>query len=1056
MADDKYQSSSRQLQSADTGSIHGEREESDDILSNFHPDLISFITLCQYHKVDFWPISWDLTLDKLGRGATGDVRQFLVDLKSQFAFKIFSTSRIPQGHRLPENVSTFFFADDEKLFKNLISEIIILSQPQVQQHAHIVNVEGVCFDVETFKRGPITSDVPDSGIDKREEIYQVCPVLVMKKAQHGSLDTYVDSIDPVQLDITQKLRLCAQIGSAIHTMHSNDIVHGDIKPQNVLIYTEDDHTIAKLTDFSYSCFGKTENGIVRLPISAPYQAPEFHHRGFKIKNAKKMDIYSFGMVCFWLLFREAFERLTREKYDLNRLEIRKSAAELSLEVDQLTQSHRQSLESLFLHTLCETPEERECDWEKLVGFLGQRLWQPTVQRAFFDGTRRMTLADFNATEDDINDSEKLRALTQKILDCVHLTGSDYDLMKDHLDPAIIARRKDPVKFIHLVLEGLSKFAVPSPERDNEMEKELIHNSFNVASAFYQLSMLDYRVRIQIAKSLESRATEKPGGCKDCVIPAAFEVSFCYKLGFGVDPDASKVEKWISTSRSQIDKLDQRLSHLRDTTISDIQLSRHSTVGSSGMFLVNLSARYKGGGLDSASEHLDREVRNLERTLGTGHWLVFELKIELIHLITGQKKIDAAMVKSKELIASTQALYGPEHPLCVRAKLSLANLYQMENRWEEAELLLSQARTILFEHQGPRHQLAIQTSLSLASLYADRGKLVDAEKEFKQLLETLKGTLHISQPAMQSSVNIYAKFLERQGRSEEANDLHRKYMEDFDKEQNEEETVTKLMNEHNECWYAWRNGDSAKAMVVLPGVIRKAETKEFKRVAMMARRHLALVYRDQNYFQEAEVQQRRLREDIAGKFGECDRDTLSVTYDLARTLQMQEKWDEAERLQLSVKRGRSRLLGRTHEETILASQRLAEIYTAQDRLLDAMNEKELIVTACQERLGLHNSDTFSEMKDLGVLYIQLYQWEKAGEVFRNSLEVAEVLLDRYDAEALGLRSNLGLVYLRAGRFSEAEELLRPTLVDMMQHLGPQHEYTKITAGHLFEAYMRNRR
>ena len=39
-----------------------------------------------------------------------------------------------------------------------------------------------------------------------------------------------------------------------------------------------------------------------MPISVPWNAPEHHDGHFKPEQAKQMDIFSFGMVFFWLPF----------------------------------------------------------------------------------------------------------------------------------------------------------------------------------------------------------------------------------------------------------------------------------------------------------------------------------------------------------------------------------------------------------------------------------------------------------------------------------------------------------------------------------------------------------------------------------------------------------------------------------------------------------------------------------------------------------------------------------------------------------------------------------
>lgn len=80
-------------------------------------------------------------------------------------------------------------------------------------------------------------------------------------------------------------------------------MHGDIKPDNVLVYEQDGGGLcAKVIDFGYSCFGCAETDLVKLAHTPLWQAPEWRQGPFTIKEAKLTDVYSYGKLCAWVLF----------------------------------------------------------------------------------------------------------------------------------------------------------------------------------------------------------------------------------------------------------------------------------------------------------------------------------------------------------------------------------------------------------------------------------------------------------------------------------------------------------------------------------------------------------------------------------------------------------------------------------------------------------------------------------------------------------------------------------------------------------------------------------
>ena len=84
------------------------------------------------------------------------------------------------------------------------------------------------------------------------------------------------------------------------------MAHGDLKPSNILVQENIERTAEgiKVIDFGFSSYNSTDEDFVRVAKTEPWEAPEWHSRGFTLEQAKSMDIYSFGLVCMWLFFRE--------------------------------------------------------------------------------------------------------------------------------------------------------------------------------------------------------------------------------------------------------------------------------------------------------------------------------------------------------------------------------------------------------------------------------------------------------------------------------------------------------------------------------------------------------------------------------------------------------------------------------------------------------------------------------------------------------------------------------------------------------------------------------
>lgn len=304
-------------------------------------DFISFLGTARSLGIDFLPITWQPALERVGQGATAEVREALIALQTSFAFKRFQPRTQGTNIQIPKS----------GIFQALMNELLVLGCPTVRNHPNIIRLEGICWDV--------------SSCDDN-----ILPVLVFQKARYGDLYEFMKHELGGNLTFEARIGLCADIAAAVIYLHSElGVIHGDIKPQNVLVFESGlNRYVGQLTDFGYCSWFRSNDDLVKLPRSEPWHAPEHHHRAMPASQAKKMDVYSFGMLCLWLLFYNDPEYPSRNfdidvKNEKSRLDVAQS---LILAKDSLNSQRKGDLVRFFDIALATNPSYRSSNLEELL------------------------------------------------------------------------------------------------------------------------------------------------------------------------------------------------------------------------------------------------------------------------------------------------------------------------------------------------------------------------------------------------------------------------------------------------------------------------------------------------------------------------------------------------------------------------------------------------------------------------------------------------------------------------------------------------------------------
>lgn len=321
-----------------------------------HCSFIDALGLAQRLNVKLIPMMWHARLGLVGRGGQAKVNRARVNQLISFAFKRFS-----RRHGVTDS------------FQEIVREMSLLAHPAVRRHKHIVKLEGICCEV----------------MHERE----VWPVLMFQNSECGDLDDFIRSERGSAISLEERLDLCGGVAIAIRDMHMNskpdvlqhfssahsflDIIHGDIKPGNILVFEDGSelYLTAKVADFGFSTKFRSHDSLISMPVSAPWTGPEHKGQKFNTLEAKRMDVYSFSMVCLSLIFSMKDDSLavmlgltaaTAIDVDHRRMEwIKEQVAR-----DGCIEARRKGdLIEFFTKSLCVEPRARTTDWAHLLKLL---------------------------------------------------------------------------------------------------------------------------------------------------------------------------------------------------------------------------------------------------------------------------------------------------------------------------------------------------------------------------------------------------------------------------------------------------------------------------------------------------------------------------------------------------------------------------------------------------------------------------------------------------------------------------------------------------------------
>ncbi len=262
--------------------------------------------------------------------------------------------------------------------------------------------------------------------------------IVMEYVEGITLKTYISKKG--QLTYNEVISIAIQVGRGIEAAHKKEIVHRDIKPQNIIISKEGK---VKVTDFGIARAATANTINADIMGSVHYSSPEQARNGYVTYHS---DIYSLGIVMYEMCTgRVPFDGDTTVAIALQHLQGEmvppsKYAPELPI-----------SVEKIILKATMKNQDRRYASMEDMLNDLKRALVNPEE--------------DF-VNIPDSDEAEKTRVITdaevKKIQEQAGLISTD--------EPAKPAKKTAPAK----------KKAEPEPILDDEDDEGLINPKMDKA------------------------------------------------------------------------------------------------------------------------------------------------------------------------------------------------------------------------------------------------------------------------------------------------------------------------------------------------------------------------------------------------------------------------------------------------------------------------------------------------------------------------------------------------------------------------------------------------
>lgn len=413
--------------------------------------------------------------------------------------------------------------------------------------------------------------------------------------------------------------------------------------------------------------------------------------------------------------------------------------------------------------------------------------------------------------------------------------------------------------------------------------------------------------------------------------------------------------------------------------------------------------------------------------------VYELLAEL-YLAAGA--IDESVGLYDSLVATYANNFGQAHSLTVSAMLNRYRAYEGAGLYEDANVALQEACTVINNNYGAWHPQATNCESQLAELLRVQGDLDTSLATYEDLVRVYGESL----PSMNSDVlyalNQQANVLREMGDYQQARDILSGVIDVGAKMGDLSATFTaknylgRVLN---------NEGELERARILTEQVLDfgLANWQNEPLSIYNTLLELGAIQQAQGNLAEAEATYAEALQGLLGVVGDMHPSTLVAMANLGQVYEANGLYDLAEPLLKQSLENMEQALGPDNPQTSRVRNNLALLHESQGNFREAEPLYQQSIDILTATRGENYTDTIAVRNNLAYLYMLMEEYDDAASMFQKVLDQWMVLFGDDHQNTLKAMNNLGRIKRRQNNLEEAEQLILQALTQRRAVLGENH-------------------